>query len=184
MTAHFDISQISLFGLDGCSAAVCAWRGRFIEVFARAEHSVADCLRALEQAEVPLTKDARSPFASTRVKALGACIKSRDFGGHGKTALTRIADWERVYETRAFLAHGEITATAQGIKIRHITFDGTSEKCLPIKQFSRLEMNRVLAETEAAQRLLHQQLGHIKALVAKGKPTETIKNPDPGSSPG
>ncbi len=128
---------------------------------------MADCLRTLEEAGVTLGKDARHSFASQRLKGLTACIKSQPFGGHGKTALVRIGQWERVYETRAFLAHGEIKATARGVAIKHITFDGKSEKQLPVKQLSRVEMLEALADLEAAQRLLHHQLGQIKALAIK-----------------
>lgn len=166
MSAHFDISTISFFALDEWDVAVCAWRGCCIEVFSRAEHSVADCLRAMEAAGVKLGKDARSPFASARIRALSACIKNQDFSGHEKAALKRLADWERVYETRAFLAHGEIKATPHGLTIRHITFDGKTEKQLA-KHFSRKEMLETLAEMETAQRRLHSHLGQIKALAAK-----------------
>ncbi|TAD81808.1 MAG: hypothetical protein EAY70_04415, partial [Sphingomonadales bacterium] len=104
-----------------------------------------------------------------------ACIKSQPFGGHGKAALARIAQWEQVYETRAFLAHGKIEATPQGITIRLITFDGKAEKQLPVKQMSRLEMLQALAEMEEAQTRFHHQLGQIKALALKNK------KPNPGS---
>jgi hypothetical protein len=170
MSAHFDINATGFFSLDQWPVTVCAWRGCCIEVFARAEHSVADCLRTLEEAGVLLAKDARHPFAGTRLKALADCIARHDFGGHGKVALKRIAEWERLWETRAFLAHGEVKATARGIAIRHITFDGKAEKCLPPKQISRFDMLALLAEMEAAQKLLHQQLGHIKAMAGTAKP--------------
>lgn len=130
----------------------------------------------LEASSIPLTKDARHAFAATRLKGLKVCIESHSFGGHGKAALARIAQWERVYETRAFLAHGEIKATPQGIAIRHVTFNGKAETQLPIIQMSRIDMLEALAEMEEAQRLLHHQLGQIKALAAK--------KPDPGSSEG
>lgn len=81
-----------------------------------------------------------------------------------------------MYELRACLAHGEIKATATGIAIKHITFDGKAEKQLPIRQMSRVEMLEAISELETAQRLLHHQLGQIKAMVTK-------KKPDPGSSP-
>lgn len=185
MSVPFDVSKITFFALDEWSVAVCAWRGCCIEVFSRAEHSVADCLRVLEGAGVQLGKDARSPFASKRLKAMSACVRHHDFGGHGKVALKRIAEWERVYETRAFLAHGEVNATAQGITIRHITFDSKTEKRLPLKPLSRVEMLKALAEMEAAQKLLHQQLGHIKALASSAKPLACTKTKSsPGSSPG
>ena len=111
MSVHFDVSKISFFGLDEWSVAVCAWRGCCLEVFARAEHSVADCLRALEFAGLAVGKDGHHPFAATRLKALNACIASHDFGGHGKTAQARIGRWDKVHELRAYLAHGEIKAT-------------------------------------------------------------------------
>jgi hypothetical protein len=178
MSAHFDISKISFFGLDDWSVAVCAWRGCCIEVFARAEHSVADCLRVLASAGVPLSKDALNPFPGNRLKALRTCITAQGFGGHGKVALKRIAEWERVYETRAQLAHGEVKATPNGIIVSHITYDGKAEKRHPVKGYPRIEMLEMLADIETAQKLLHHQLGQIKAIALKAK------KPDPGSSPG
>lgn len=178
MSVHFDVNKISFFGLDEWSVAVCAWRGCCIEVFARAEHSTADCLRTLASAGVPLGKDALNPFAGIRLKALRTCIANEGFGGHGKAALKRIAEWERVYETRAYLAHGEIKTTAQGINVSHITFDGKTETRHPTKGFTRFEMLEMLADIEAAQQSLHHQLGQIKALAFKSQ------KPNPGSSPG
>lgn len=175
MSAHFDIGKISFFALDDWSVAVCAWRGCCLEVFSRAEHSVADCLRALEVADIPLPKDARNNFPTKRLKALSACIRSHEFGGHGKTALVRIAEWERLHETRALLAHGVIKANGDGMTICHQSYDGKSEKQLPPKRLTRLEMLQALAELEAAQVSLHQQLGHIKALAKTAK----RKKPDP-----
>lgn len=178
MSAHFDINKSSFFGLDDWSVAVCAWRGCCLEVFSRAEHSIADCLRTLASAGVPLSKDALNPFAGNRLKALRTCIASEGFGGHGKVALKRVAEWERVYETRAHLAHGEIVPTPRGIKVSHITFDGKAETRHPAKDYSRIEMLEMLADIEAAQKQLHHQLGQIKAMALKAK------KPDPGSSPG
>lgn len=177
MSVHFDVSQISFFGLDEWAVGVCAWRGCCIEVFARAEHSIADCLRTLASAGVPLSKEALNPFGGNRLKALRTCIATQGFGGHGKAALRRIEEWERVYELRAHLAHGEIKATAQGISVSHITFDGKAETRHPPKTYTRLEMLEMLANIEAAQKSLHHQLGQIKALALK-------KKPGPGSSPG
>lgn len=184
MSVHFDISKISFFGLDDWSVAVCAWRGCCLEVFGRAEHSVADCLRALEKAGVPLGRDARHTFAGTRLKALSACIAAHDFSGHGKVAQTRISRWEKVHELRAYLAHGTVKASGTGVVIQHVAFDGKTEKRLPPRQLSRIEMLTVLAELEEVQMQLHQQLGHIKAMAAKVKPLKAAKKPDPGSSPG
>jgi hypothetical protein len=176
MSAHFDVSKISFFGLDDWSVAVCAWRGCCLEVFARAEHSVADCLRALEKAGIALGKDARHPFAGTRLKALAACIAGQDFGGHGSAAQTRINAWESVSELRPYLAHGTVKASATGVVIQHASFDGKCEKRLPPRHLTRVQMLTALAELERAQAQLHQQLGHIKAIAAK--------KPNPGSSPG
>lgn len=177
MSVHFDVSKISFFGLDDWSVAVCAWRGCCLEVFARAEHSIADCLRTLAGAGVPLAKGALNPFAGSRIKALRTCIEQQSFGGHGKVALKRIEDWERIYLVRAPLAHAEIRATAQGISVSHITFDGKAETRHPPMSYTRLEMLEILANIESSQKLLHHQLGQIKALALK-------KKPGPGSSPG
>lgn len=75
-----------------------------------------------------------------------------------------------MHETRAYLAHGEIKATAQGISISHITFNGKCETRFPPKALTRLQMLKALSELEDAQKRLHQQLGHIKALAGQTKP--------------
>lgn len=174
MTAHFNVNEIGFFSLEQWPVTVCAWRGCCIEVFARAEHSVADCLRALEKAGIGIGKEAHSPFAATRLKCLSTAIKRHDFGGQGKVALDRIETWERVYEARAFLAHGRIRATGAGITIIPVAFDGKTEAPASPRQINKMDMLKLLAEIEQAQMLLHQQLGQIKALAMKGKP-------DPGS---
>jgi hypothetical protein len=122
-------------------------------------------------------RDAHHAFPSGRLKALAACIGRTDFGGHGKATLRRIAEWEKVHEVRAFLAHGTITPTSGGLTIRHSGFDGKTETRHPPRRLSRLEMLEMLAELERAQTRLHHQLGQIKALAARKKPAS-------GSSPG
>ena len=170
MSVHFNVKETGFFSLEQWPVTVCAWRGCCIEVFARAEHSVADCLRAVEAAGGALPKAARHSFASSRLKALRTYIENHDFAGHGKAALERISAWEPLYAARAWLAHGEVQATPQGITIRHITFDGTTETRLPLRHVSRIDMLTLLAELESAQKLLHQQLGQIKALAPTAKP--------------
>ncbi|ANK12418.1 hypothetical protein [Erythrobacter neustonensis] len=177
MSVHFDVNKISFFGLDDWSVAVCAWRGCCLEVFARAEQSVANCLEALEKAGVTLGKDARDPFAGTRLKALSACIAAHDFGGHGKVAQMRIGRWEQVHELRAYLAHGTVKASGSGAVIQLVAFDGKTGKRQPPRQLSRVEMLTVLAELEQVQIQLHHQLGQIKALAAQAKPLKSGKTP-------
>ena len=179
MSVHFDVSKISFFGLDEWSVGVCAWRGCCIEVFARAEHSIADCLRTLAGAGVPVGREALNPFGANRLKALRTCIAAQGYGGHGKAALRRIAEWERVYELRARLAHGEVRATPHGISVSHTTFDGKAETRHPPKTYTRIEMLEMLASIEAAQRSLHHQLGQIKAIALKKMPS-----PDPRPAAG
>jgi hypothetical protein len=182
MSAHFNVKEIGFFSLEQWPVTVCAWRGCCIEVFARAEHSVADCLRALEKAGIATGKDAHSPFAATRLKSLSTSIKRHDFGGHGKVALDRIETWERVYDARASLAHGRIKATLNGITIIPVAFDEKAEGSTQQRQINKVDMLKLLAEIEHAQMRLHQQLGHIKALAPNATPLQN--QPDPGSSPG
>lgn len=183
MTAHFKVKEIGLFSLEQWPVTVCAWRGCCIEVFARAEHSVAECLRALEKAGVTLAKGARSPAPVNRLRGLRETIGRHDFGGHGKAAIRRIDEWGCAYETRAYLAHGQIKAIPDGVEIDLLTFDGKAEKRLPLKHLNKLELLEALAEIEQAQRQLHNQLGQIRALVPTAKPI-AASNQNPGSSPG
>lgn len=63
--------------------------------------------------------------------------------------------------------------------IQPIAFDGKAERCLPQQQLGQVDMLRLLGQIEAAQMALHHQLGQIKALALKKKPS-----PDPRPAPG
>ncbi len=170
MSAHFNVNEIGFISEDLWLVTASAWRGACIEVFARAEYSVADCLNALETAKIPFGKDGRSPSALTRLRALDACIASNSFGQHGELARTRIADWLHIYETRASMAHGRISVTPKGVTIRHRNFNGREEIRATARHLTRIEMFEVMVDMDRKQRLLHQQLGHIKALAPTAKP--------------
>jgi len=170
LSAHFNVNEIGFFSLEQWPVKVCAWRGCCIEVFARAEHSFSDCLRHLGQAGIVLGKDARSHAAVTRLRGLRGILHRYDLGGHGKVAERRLDAWERIYETRAYLAHGQTRARPDGIVIDLLTFDRKTEKRMPPKHISQMNMLKALAEIEQAQRLMHQQLGHIRTLAPAAKP--------------
>lgn len=169
MSAHFDVKQIQFFALEQWPVTVCAWRGCCIEVFARAENSVADCLAALGKAGIAIGKDANHQGAMARLRALDDCLARHTFAGHEKTARKRIAEWERICEKRAGLAHGRIKATHDGITIDHRAFGSKSGPVATTKDFSRIAMLEMLAEMEQAQHLLQSHLGQIKAHVAQAK---------------
>jgi len=185
MSAHFDFSKISFFGLDDWSVAVCAWRGCCIEVFSRAEHSVADCLSTLQAVGLSLSSEAHHQGAVARLRALNDCMSHYTFGGHENMARKRIEDWQKLCETRTLLAHGKVKATQAGITIQPVTIPRTKGPVIAPRSFSRVGMLELLAELEQSQVLLHQQLGHIKAFAAIAKPLLVApKKPNPGSSPG
>ncbi|MEY4836861.1 MAG: hypothetical protein RLZZ475_720 [Pseudomonadota bacterium] len=171
MSVHFDPNKISFFSLDEWSVAVCAWRGCCIEVFSRAEHSVADCILTLQGAGVAIHNDAQHQGAVARLRALHDCMEKFSFNGHEKVARRRIANWQRLVHQRNFLAHARIDATQSGIVAHHYRFDGKQRgEPLPPKQLTRIEMLQLLAELEDAQRALHGQLGCIKAFAPVAKP--------------
>jgi hypothetical protein len=89
----------------------------------------------------------------------------------------RLDAWERIYETRAYLAHGQTRARPDGIVIDLLSFDGKTEKRMPPKHISQMNMLKALAQIEQAQRLMHQQLGHIRALAPAAKPLTPLTPP-------
>jgi hypothetical protein len=184
MSVHFDVNKISFFGLDDWSVAVCAWRGCCIEVFSRAEHSVADCLKTLEAAGLKLSNDAYHQGAVARLRALSDCMSSHTFGGHEKGTRKRIESWQKLCEKRTMLAHGKVKATQNGITIEPVSIPSKKGPVIAPMSLSRVGMLEFLADLEQSQLLLHQQLGHIKALATKAKPSIATKQPDPGASPG
>lgn len=166
MSFHFNPEKAGVVSPEQWPVTVCAWRGCCIEVFAQGEHSVADCLNALEIAGIMLPGDARSPAPITRLRGLKACIESHDFGKQGELARQLIDQWENVCKQRASLAHGRIKATADGVIIEHRVFDGKTESPHPPERLSRLDMLISLQEISRAQQLLQQQLRQIEALAA------------------
>lgn len=185
MSAHFQVSEIGFFSLEQWPVTVCAWRGCCIEVFARAEHSVADCLDVLEKAGLGLTKDAHHLGAVARLRALDECLSRYTFAGHEKAARKRIEDWQKHCDSRNFLAHAKLKATQNGIAIEPIKLEIRKDMAPPPKALTRIEMLELLASLERSQQLLHHQLGQIKALAGTAKPkANTKKTPNPGSNPG
>jgi hypothetical protein len=163
MTAHFNVNEIGFFSLEQWPVTVCAWRGCCIEVFARAEHSVADCIAALSHAGLALAKDAFHPGAATRLRALDECLSRYAFAGHEKTTRKRIAQWQKLWESRCYLAHAKLVATRTGIAIHLVTFDGKQGSALPPKVLTQIEMLELLHELEEAHLILRSHLGQIKA---------------------
>jgi len=173
MSAHFKVSEIGFFSLEQWPITVCAWRGCCIEVFARAEHSVAECLDVLSKAGLSLSKDAQHQGAVARLRALDDCLSRYTFAGHEKKARKRIEDWQKQCESRTFLAHSKLKATKAGVTIEPIKLATKRDVATPPKALTRIGMLEFLAELEQSQLLLHQQLGHIKALAAQAKPIPT-----------
>jgi hypothetical protein len=184
MSAHFNVKEIGFFSLEQWPVTVCAWRGCCIEVFARAEHSVAECLEALQSAGLSLSKDAYHPGAAARLRALDDCLTRYTFEGQERTARKRIAQWQKLSEIRLYLAHARLVATSNGITIHHITFDGKGRDTLPKRTLTQPEMLALLRELEEAHHLLRTQLGQIRARVTLAIPVPVLNQPDPGSSPG
>lgn len=171
MSAHFQVSDVGFFSLEHWPITVCAWRGCCIEVFARAEHSVADCLEHLRQAGLELGKDASHQGAVARLRALDDCLAAYTFAGHETHARKHIGAWQKLCEQRAYLAHAKMKATKAGIAINHFEFASKPRETSPPKALGRVEMLELLAELEQGQRLLHSHLGQIKAHAAKAKPS-------------
>ncbi|ODS60169.1 MAG: hypothetical protein ABS48_01150 [Erythrobacter sp. SCN 68-10] len=165
MAALFTVSEIGFFSLEHWPITVCAWRGCCIEVFARAEHSVADCLEHLAQAGLKLGRDAAHQGAVARLRALDDCLGRYTFSGHEKHARKHIAEWQKLCEKRTYLAHAKLKATKTGITINHLDF-AKREVASPVA-LTRVAMLELLAELEEGQRLLHSHLGQIKAHAAR-----------------
>ncbi len=170
MSAHFKVSEIGFFSLENWPVTVCAWRGCCIEVFARAEHSVADCIEVLRAAGLSLSKEAFHPGAATRLRALDECLARYEFAGHEKTTRKRIAQWQKLWERRSYLAHARLVATSTGIAIHLVTFDGKQGNAHPPTVLSQFEMLELLQELEEMHLILRSHIGQIKARVAEAKP--------------
>ena len=184
MSAHFDAKQFGLLSLDYWPVTVCAWRGCCLEVFARAEHTVAECLDAMQGGGLELSRDAYHPGAAARLRALDDCLTRYTFEGQERTARKRIAQWQTLSESRAYLAHARIVATTNGITIHHMAFDGKARDVLSRKTLTQLEMLALLRELEEAHRLLRSHLGQIRARAALATRVPGPNQTDPGSSPG
>lgn len=144
-------------------ATAFAWRGCCLEIFARGEASIDDCLSVLEEQQLPLGSDLHHPGAVSRTRALSVFLETHKFSEHCAAAIKRIADWSTATIDRPCLAHGKMVATAAGVTIRASSHDGKSRTTSPARQFTRFEMLALLVSLDRAQTRLHQQLGQVKA---------------------
>ena len=145
-----------------------AWRGTILDLFARAEYSIDECLAQLREAGFDPGPDIHHPGARTRNRALSDLLERDSFTGHAPSCIKKLASWRGLLKQRAMIAHGEMTVTAQGASFRYREHRGKSGAVPHDITLTRMEMLALLARLRADQLRLHQQLGQIKAAAKRG----------------
>lgn len=140
------------------------WRGDMLDRYARAEHTIFLCIRALFANGVPLPKEAYHDGAKTRLRALIATLESNDFGKHGSAALNNLAQLIDKSDGRTCLAHGVIKDVVGGVEIEWVRPLGPGTIRFERRSLSREQMNAELAALDKLQRDISSQLGKIRQL--------------------
>lgn len=153
---------------DLAKAEIDAWRGRCLNIFARGEKAVTDCITG---ALVTSPEFRLEPLAGQRLNTLEKLAEKHSGTEAQKVALSKaIIEWRRNDEKRPFFSHGVATELLDRKGLWHLRLDfiaiqkGKSEP-------RRLTLSKVEAEElekslHAAFKTLSGQLGQFRKHVA------------------
>ena len=140
-----------------------AWRGAVLEVFARADVAVDECIAALGQAGGDLGAQAHDRDVANRMRALARFLEAQNFSGPSRACIATLAQWCDDLPRRDLLAQGAVSLTHDGVQVRLRRFEGDAQPKVMSARYSRLEMLALLKRLGQSQLVLAQQLGQIMA---------------------
>jgi hypothetical protein len=153
---------------DQAAGVIDSWRGRCLNLFARAEHAVSKTL------EAGLERDGAIKIrhlAGQRLGDLTTLVQGQEMTAKQRDALTAaLADWAHVELKRAYLAHGVVLALLDKQSCWHVQLDFTAYRG---SAFERCRWNLSGLEAEAFEKqlatachALSAQLGHFRKRLA------------------
>lgn len=140
-----------------------AWRGAVLEVFARADVAVDECIAALSRAGRDLGAQAHDRDVANRMRALARFLEAQNFSGPSRACIATLAQWCDDLPHRDLLARGAVSLTRDGVQVRLRRFGGDTQPKDMSASYSRLEMLVLLKRLGQSQLLLAQQLSQIMA---------------------
>ena len=148
---------------ESWASTACAWRGACLEIYARGERSIDDCIAELEKLTGPIGHEAHHPGAAARARALNEMLGRNRSSVHHPAAIRNLQNWIRLVAERPFLAHGVMKARHGGVTIALSAHDGSSRNAMTPKHLNPFEMIAYLRRIDHAQRALNGQLGQVRA---------------------
>ena len=140
-----------------------AWRGAVLEVFARADVAVYECIAVLGREAHDLGAAVHDGEAATRMRALARFLEAQNFSGPSRACIATLAQWCDDIPRRRLLADGTMSLTREGVHVRSRQFGGDGQPEEMSARYSRVEMLVLLKRLGQSQILLQQQLAQITA---------------------
>lgn len=146
-----------------------AWRGTILDLFARAERSIDECLAQLKEAGFDPGPDTHHPGARARSRALSELLKRETFTQHAPICIEMLEEWRALLDQRGMIAHGEMSVLENGASFRYLEHRGKKGAVPHNETLTKMEMLALLSRLRVDQQRLHQQLGQIKAAARRGR---------------
>ena len=171
MTIPIKASEFEFeIGLPNYDIMTCAWRGACIELFARVEREIVDCLETLGRTGYSIDGKARHEAPKIRLRALKTILEQSSFDGHSKPALKKLDEWLDLLDARDWIVHGSFAMKSTEVRVDHFKYKKQVRTDTPTLNVNLAEMMGLLARFDKGQRELHQALGQIKASASRSKP--------------
>lgn len=144
-----------------------------MEVFARAEVAVDECLLTLEAAGIPPDAEARHPGARMRARSLRNTLDGADPGPHAKAAIRTLDAWMDLQDDRTWIAHGVFRVRRDGLRIEWRDPTGRRADCPPL-YLTRFDMLERLQTFDRHADQLRQMLGRVRRALRDLQPRQDL----------
>jgi hypothetical protein len=157
MSAPIDHRSFSVE--DDFILCAAVWRGTMLDRYARCEALVLKCLLALRDAGFPLSSDAFSDGAKTRLRSLIRFLDDENFGGRAKAAHRHLNLLLLCTDDRAGLAHGRMRKHCGQLLIEWYRCRGPLKE--EQRRLSPAAMLDELARLDKLSRDLSSEIGQV-----------------------
>jgi hypothetical protein len=174
---------------DLAKAEIDAWRGRCLNIFARAEKAITETLALLRETDPTLPFE---PLAGQRFNTLDKiALRCPATGAQQKGLQDALIAWRELDVLRPFFSHGIVTEMIGRTGQWHIQLDFIAVKkgqCQPQRlNWSNAEALEFEERLYGTFKRLTNQLGLLRKRSGSNQNSLVAtepKKPDPGSSPG
>ena len=145
------------------------WRGECLDLFSAGEGVVSNCLEAVRDSSLQLSKESSHPGFAARARSLSEVLAQARFSGHSRKALRFLDEWRNLYSRRVWLAHGKMEIHKESISLRYCDYSDGNLKISEPAKYTSSEMDVLLQQLRQGLRRMEQQFGQIAAACKRGE---------------